>query len=125
MSELIQVRKKAQLTLPLSVRQQLGVKEGIAWMSGCGTGRLSSPEDFISTCVLCQPARHKAKPARRSGMPPRLPHVFFMHPGMNSGPTHPCPLSILEGGLTLSDAHPAARLTVARASRYHLNNRPR
>jgi len=28
MSELIQVRKKAQLTLPLSVRQKLGVEEG-------------------------------------------------------------------------------------------------
>jgi AbrB family looped-hinge helix DNA binding protein len=28
MSELIQVRKKAQLTLPLSVRQELGVEEG-------------------------------------------------------------------------------------------------
>jgi len=28
MSDLIQVRKKAQLTLPLSVRQQLGVEEG-------------------------------------------------------------------------------------------------
>jgi AbrB family looped-hinge helix DNA binding protein len=28
MSELIQVRKKAQLTLPLSVRRKLGVEEG-------------------------------------------------------------------------------------------------
>ena len=28
MSELIQMRKKAQLTLPLSVRQKLGVEEG-------------------------------------------------------------------------------------------------
>ena len=28
MSELIQVRKKAQLTLPQSVRQELGIKEG-------------------------------------------------------------------------------------------------
>ena len=28
MSELIQVRKKAQLTLPLSVREKLGVEEG-------------------------------------------------------------------------------------------------
>ncbi|MBN2240509.1 MAG: AbrB/MazE/SpoVT family DNA-binding domain-containing protein [Dehalococcoidales bacterium] len=28
MSELIQVRKKAQLTLPLSVRKQLGIEEG-------------------------------------------------------------------------------------------------
>jgi len=28
MSELIQVRKKAQLTLPLSIRQKLGVEEG-------------------------------------------------------------------------------------------------
>ena len=28
MSEFIQVRKKAQLTLPLSVRQKLGVEEG-------------------------------------------------------------------------------------------------
>ena len=28
MSELIQVRKKAQLTLPLSVRKKLGVEEG-------------------------------------------------------------------------------------------------
>ena len=28
MTELIQVRKKAQLTLPLSVRQKLGVEEG-------------------------------------------------------------------------------------------------
>src|SRR4030067_2575924 len=28
MSELIQVRKKAQLTLPLSVRRQLGIEEG-------------------------------------------------------------------------------------------------
>src|SRR4030067_769057 len=28
MSELIQVRKKAQLTLPLSVRRELGVEEG-------------------------------------------------------------------------------------------------
>ena len=28
MSELIRVRKKAQLTLPLSVRQELGVEEG-------------------------------------------------------------------------------------------------
>src|SRR4030042_2019177 len=28
MSELIQVRKKAQLTLPLSVRQKLGIEEG-------------------------------------------------------------------------------------------------
>ncbi len=28
MSELIQVRKKAQLTLPHSVRQELGIKEG-------------------------------------------------------------------------------------------------
>jgi len=28
MSDLIQVRKKAQLTLPLSVRQKLGVEEG-------------------------------------------------------------------------------------------------
>lgn len=28
MSELIQVRKKAQVTLPLSVRRQLGVEEG-------------------------------------------------------------------------------------------------
>jgi len=28
MSDLIQVRKKAQLTLPLSVRRQLGVEEG-------------------------------------------------------------------------------------------------
>ncbi|MFH1381497.1 MAG: AbrB/MazE/SpoVT family DNA-binding domain-containing protein [Chloroflexota bacterium] len=28
MSELVQVRKKAQLTLPLSVRQQLGIEEG-------------------------------------------------------------------------------------------------
>jgi AbrB family looped-hinge helix DNA binding protein len=28
MSELIQIRKKSQLTLPLSVRQALGVEEG-------------------------------------------------------------------------------------------------
>ena len=28
MSELIQVRKKAQITLPVSVRQKLGVEEG-------------------------------------------------------------------------------------------------
>lgn len=28
MSELIQVRKKAQLTLPLTVRQELGIEEG-------------------------------------------------------------------------------------------------
>ena len=28
MAEIIQVRKKAQLTLPLSVRQELGVEEG-------------------------------------------------------------------------------------------------
>jgi AbrB family looped-hinge helix DNA binding protein len=28
MSELIQVRKKAQLTLPLSVRKKLGIEEG-------------------------------------------------------------------------------------------------
>jgi AbrB family looped-hinge helix DNA binding protein len=28
MSELIQVRKKAQLTLPLSVRRKLGIEEG-------------------------------------------------------------------------------------------------
>lgn len=28
MSELIQVRKKAQLTLPLSVRKELGIEEG-------------------------------------------------------------------------------------------------
>jgi AbrB family looped-hinge helix DNA binding protein len=28
MSELVQVRKKAQLTLPQSVRQELGIKEG-------------------------------------------------------------------------------------------------
>jgi len=28
MSELIQIRKKAQLTLPQSVRRQLGIKEG-------------------------------------------------------------------------------------------------
>ena len=28
MSELIQIRKKAQLTLPVSVRQQLGIEEG-------------------------------------------------------------------------------------------------
>jgi antitoxin MazE len=28
MSELIQIRKKAQLTLPLSVREKLGVEEG-------------------------------------------------------------------------------------------------
>jgi AbrB family looped-hinge helix DNA binding protein len=28
MSEIIQVRKKAQLTLPLSVREKLGVEEG-------------------------------------------------------------------------------------------------
>jgi AbrB family looped-hinge helix DNA binding protein len=28
MSELVQVRKKAQLTLPLSVRQKLGIEEG-------------------------------------------------------------------------------------------------
>ena len=28
MSELIQIRKKAQLTLPQSVRQELGLKEG-------------------------------------------------------------------------------------------------
>jgi AbrB family looped-hinge helix DNA binding protein len=28
MSELIQIRKKAQLTLPLSVRRKLGVEEG-------------------------------------------------------------------------------------------------
>ena len=28
MSELIQVRKKAQITLPLSIRQKLGVEEG-------------------------------------------------------------------------------------------------
>ncbi len=28
MSELIQVRKKAQLTLPLAVRQKLGIEEG-------------------------------------------------------------------------------------------------
>lgn len=28
MSELVQIRKKAQLTLPLSVRQRLGIEEG-------------------------------------------------------------------------------------------------
>jgi AbrB family looped-hinge helix DNA binding protein len=28
MSELVQLRKKAQLTLPLSVRKQLGIEEG-------------------------------------------------------------------------------------------------
>ena len=28
MSELVQIRKKAQLTLPLSIRQKLGIEEG-------------------------------------------------------------------------------------------------
>ena len=32
MSELIQMRKKAQLTLPLSIRKELNIEEAIIWM---------------------------------------------------------------------------------------------
>ena len=40
LSELVQVRKKAQITLPQSVRQELGIEEGLEHIRQVGPVRL-------------------------------------------------------------------------------------